>query len=220
MHLVLLMPVCLLYLVSLTFLWSPQTSPAGWGKVKHPGGTFPRLQQAQFPLVSNHACYKQIDGIWVGFIRINKQMVCAGDIRPGSGKIGCHGDSGGPLVCRDPNGKYSLQGVASFASGTCNFEEKKKKYTVFARVSEFREWIDEQMKEWCRTYHGVVMHLCIRPCCFSYTKYTRLCKPKMAWWVSVSQITYTRIWFCHSGWQKRPNNTVKCASPRHWRLKQ
>ena len=64
-------------------------------------------------------------------------MICAG--YGGSSRLsGCHGDSGGPFVC-NIGGKWELHGAVSWGSGTC---DSKKSYTVFARVSEFRNWID------------------------------------------------------------------------------
>ena len=120
---------------------------AGWGKVKHPGGPYPRLQQAQLPLVSNKECADKVSatGI-VGFLlSVTKQMVCAGDIRNGTEVNGCHGDSGGPFVCKDASGKFVLQGAVSWGSQSCNFNQQNKQYTVFARISEFRDWIDQNM---------------------------------------------------------------------------
>ncbi len=52
---------------------------------------------------------------------------------------GCHGDSGGPYVCLNADGKrYTLHGAVSWGSGSCN---AKQLFTVFARVTQFRDWI-------------------------------------------------------------------------------
>ena len=64
-------------------------------------------------------------------------MLCAG--KPGSNVGGCHGDSGGPYVCLKPNNQWVLQGVVSWGSPKCSALER---YTVFARVAKFIEWID------------------------------------------------------------------------------
>ena len=93
------------------------------------------------PVVSNVNCNKQ-NSDWGGD-RITKEMVCAG-YGPGSIISGCHGDSGGPFVCRKPSGKWYLEGAVSWGSPRCDASHK---YTVFARVSEFRNWIDETMKK-------------------------------------------------------------------------
>lgn len=54
---------------------------------------------------------------------------------------GCHGDSGGPYVCLNSDNKtYTLQGAVSWGSGTCN---ARVVFTVFARVTQFRDWIKQ-----------------------------------------------------------------------------
>ena len=73
-------------------------------------------------------------------------MVCAGQIT-GDLKGGCMGDSGGPLACQDKySGRFHLQGVVSWVSSSCNLDQKKNIYSVFARVGELRKWIDDNMQ--------------------------------------------------------------------------
>jgi len=119
----------------------------GWGKVKHPGGSYHKLQQARLPLVSNAECSAKLAASPVaGKLQIGQQMVCAGELDPNQMQGGCHGDSGGPFVCKDQTtGKFFLEGAVSWGSESCNFFQENKEYTVFARVSEFRDWIDEQL---------------------------------------------------------------------------
>ena len=74
--------------------------------------------------------------------QITDQMVCAG--HGGTTRVsGCHGDSGGPFVCQTgANGSWELHGAVSWGSGRC---DAKVGYTVFARVAQFRSWIDQEM---------------------------------------------------------------------------
>lgn len=51
------------------------------------------------------------------------------------------GDLGGPLNCEGRDGKWYVQGVASFVDGRgCNTPRKP---TVFTRVATFIPWISE-----------------------------------------------------------------------------
>ena len=65
-------------------------------------------------------------------------MLCAGV--EGTILSGCHGDSGGPYVCKNSAGRWVLQGAVSWGSPRCSASER---YTVFARVAQFRNWIDQ-----------------------------------------------------------------------------
>lgn len=69
-------------------------------------------------------------------------MLCAGH-GPLNPTSGCHGDSGGPFVCQTgTSGSWVLHGAVSWGSGTCNSTQA---YTVFAKISHFRDWIDNTM---------------------------------------------------------------------------
>jgi len=112
----------------------------GWGKIRHPGNMHPTLQQGKLPVVSNAACTK-LNTRNLG-IPITNNMVCAG--HGGRTRVGgCHGDSGGPFVCKTGSGgRWVLHGAVSWGSGRCDASQG---YTVFARVSQFKSWIDQQM---------------------------------------------------------------------------
>ena len=58
-----------------------------------------------------------------------------------AGKDTCQGDSGGPLVCQDNSNVYYLEGITSFGIGCAQSERPG----VYARVSEFRTWLDTTM---------------------------------------------------------------------------
>ncbi|KAM9464526.1 elastase 3 like [Salvelinus alpinus] len=108
----------------------------GWGRVYTGGPIADNLQQALMPVVDHATCSKPD---WWG-IALRTTMVCAG----GDGIVaGCNGDSGGPLNCKNPEGVWEVHGIASFVSGLgCNYV---KKPTVFTRVSNFTDWIDQAM---------------------------------------------------------------------------
>lgn len=68
-------------------------------------------------------------------------MVCAAN-KAGSRQSGCHGDSGGPFVCQQPDGSWKLHGAVSWGSPRCDISDAS---TVFARVSQLRSWIDQEV---------------------------------------------------------------------------
>ncbi|KAK2559530.1 Trypsin-1, partial [Acropora cervicornis] len=69
-------------------------------------------------------------------LKITGEMICAGV--EGEPLSGCHGDSGGPYVCQSSSGNWFLQGAVSWGSPRCAASER---YSVFARVAQFRNWI-------------------------------------------------------------------------------
>jgi len=111
---------------------------SGWGKTKHPGGSAIRLQHAQMKIISNDECNKKNGR----YNPIEPQMLCAAN--QNAKQSGCHGDSGGPFVCQDTsNGRWTLQGAVSWGSPRCDIADAN---TVFARVAEFRDWINKYVK--------------------------------------------------------------------------
>ena len=70
-------------------------------------------------------------------------MLCAGSgVANQAG--GCQGDSGGPFVCEE-NGKWVLRVSVSWGHYICYMCEIDH-YSVFSRVSSFRNWIDSTIK--------------------------------------------------------------------------
>ncbi|GCB78662.1 hypothetical protein scyTo_0020132 [Scyliorhinus torazame] len=103
----------------------------GWGLTNSNAFRTPCiLQQTSLPILSNVQCQKY----WGNMI--SDVMICAG----ASGASSCMGDSGGPLVCQE-GGAWSLVGIVSWGSGNCS----PRNPGVYARVSEFRNWIDQTL---------------------------------------------------------------------------
>lgn len=80
---------------------------------------------------------------------IDATMMCAGT--PAGGKDSCHGDSGGPLVILTETG-FQQVGVVSWGGGEQCAE--KGLYGVYARVSEFADFIDTYLDK--ETVSGVI----------------------------------------------------------------
>ncbi|KAE8594790.1 hypothetical protein XENTR_v10019802, partial [Xenopus tropicalis] len=104
----------------------------GWGRLTSTGPYPDILQQADLPVVGISVC-TQSD--WWGEMN-EKTLVCAG----AAGKAVCNGDSGGPLNCQSPDGRWFVHGVTSFGPGACNLP---KRPSVFTRVSEYNDWVQE-----------------------------------------------------------------------------
>jgi secreted trypsin-like serine protease len=102
----------------------------GWGRIRGGGPLGIYLQEAPMNIASHQHC-QSLNG---PALRVdNATMICAG----AQGKGACHGDSGGPLSCNE-NGTWVVRGVASWVIGNCRTD----RYTVFARVSGLRNWIN------------------------------------------------------------------------------
>jgi len=114
----------------ITFLDGMECVVTGWGLTTE-GGTTPRqLNQVRVPVVSQAQCR--------GFYGagITNQMICAGLTQ--GGRDACQGDSGGPLVCQI-GGIWYQAGIVSFGQGCAQPQSPG----VYARVSEFTEWIQD-----------------------------------------------------------------------------
>ncbi|KFO24627.1 Chymotrypsinogen 2, partial [Fukomys damarensis] len=101
----------------------------GWGL----SSVFPlvipsQLQQGVLPLLSTEECRN----FWGDVL--TDQHTCAG----GSGVSSCMGDSGGPLVCQK-DGAWTLVGIVSGGSGTCDTSTPG----VYARVTALVSWVRE-----------------------------------------------------------------------------
>eukprot|EP00795_Rhopilema_esculentum_P012491 gene12491-3174_t len=112
----------------------------GWGRTKYTGSSSNVLMEAEMPVVTNEVCKAQ--NSHRGGLNITSKMLCAGN-KPGTPQSGCYGDSGGPYVCTEDGEHWTLTGVVSWGSSIC---DRAKRYTVFARVSEFVTWIEKTKK--------------------------------------------------------------------------
>ncbi|CAB1340302.1 unnamed protein product [Coregonus sp. 'balchen'] len=106
----------------------------GWGETQGTGGDG-LLKETGFPVIENKVCNRP------AYLnnRVKDHEMCAGNIEGGTDS--CQGDSGGPLVCHAMN-SFVLQGVTSWGLGCAN----ALKPGVYARISKFTDWIDNQMK--------------------------------------------------------------------------
>lgn len=110
----------------------------GWGLTEGGGNVSDTLQQAMLPVQSHERCSNEWGRLGVPIDK--KSMICAGSGKPGQAG-GCQGDSGGPYVCEE-NGKWVLRGAVSWGHRMCRTDL----FTVFARISSFRDWIDAKLK--------------------------------------------------------------------------
>lgn len=71
-------------------------------------------------------------------VDVTRSMLCAG--WKDGGTDACQNDSGGPLVCEYPNseGNWKLYGIVNYGEG-CGAPNK---YGVYARVTQYMEWIN------------------------------------------------------------------------------
>uniref|UniRef100_A0A4W3JUS3 Transmembrane serine protease 3b n=1 Tax=Callorhinchus milii TaxID=7868 RepID=A0A4W3JUS3_CALMI len=119
---------------------------SGWGTTNEGDKISVGLREAQVPLISNNVCSRPD----VYSRRITSRMICAGSLE--GGVDSCQGDSGGPLACKE-NHAWKLVGITSWGAGCA----KQNKPGVYTRVTEYLDWIHEQMevlntpKKWSST---------------------------------------------------------------------
>ena len=104
----------------------------------HPGYSVRFLQQLALTIQDNVSCARKNT-----YTKITDQMLCAANTDVSANQSGCHGDSGGPFVCQNSDGSWTLHGAVSWGSPRCNIKEA---YSVFARVGQFRNWIDQKIR--------------------------------------------------------------------------
>ena len=107
---------------------------AGWGATNKQGSKYPnKLHEVALDFIDNDACASK----WgPGYISPDV-MLCAWD--PNKEKDSCFADSGGPLFVDTADGGVTEIGIVSFGPLTC----AASKPGVYARVSHFADWIDE-----------------------------------------------------------------------------
>jgi len=109
----------------------------GWGLTSVNGNPSNVLLEVDVPIVSNAIC--NAPSSYNGAVTDN--MLCAG--LAAGGKDSCQGDSGGPLIVSDGNGGWLQAGVVSWGYGCA----QPNLYGVYARVSQFKDWIDQQIPD-------------------------------------------------------------------------
>jgi len=115
---------------------------SGWGKIQHPGSSVDNLQHAGMRVISNAECTRTNKKYEAKGIFVTDQMICANN-GAGAWQSGCHGDSGGPFVCQGSDGRWTLHGAVSWGSPFCDIRDSS---TAFARVTKFRSWIDQEIR--------------------------------------------------------------------------
>lgn len=120
---------------------NPSATVIGWGVTQAEATEASDvLRQVELPLVSYRTCTYSY-GIF--YHVITPRMLCAGFIQ--SDKSACYGDSGGPLMVLDqPNNRWVQVGLVSWGSNSC---VAPYYYNVYARLSAFTAWIDQQISE-------------------------------------------------------------------------
>lgn len=114
----------------------------GWGTTSSSGPASDVLLEAEVNIVGNSQCNTDY-GVTT---RITDEMMCAAS----EGKDACQGDSGGPLFVKGTNSTSDVQvGIVSWGFGCADPDYPG----VYARVSEFDEWIRDVMSSDSRHLH-------------------------------------------------------------------
>ncbi|XP_053162259.1 vitamin K-dependent protein C isoform X2 [Hemicordylus capensis] len=113
------------------------TVVTGWGNQNEAPGQANYssvLQYIDIPVVSRNDCVSaMINGV-------SENMLCAGI--QGDKRDSCNGDSGGPMVTKFKD-TWFLIGLVSWGEEGCG---KLDNFGVYTKVSQFLEWIDQQIK--------------------------------------------------------------------------
>jgi len=115
---------------------------AGWGyTASGSNGEWPdKLMNVGVPVMGTQECQK--------YYKLDPpSMICAGYVQ--GGKDACQGDSGGPYTTWGRKG-YTLHGVVSFGNG-CALANAPG---VYARVSNYIDWIQEQVVRYSDVYRS------------------------------------------------------------------
>lgn len=107
---------------------------SGWGATSYRGRASRFLMKVSLPLVDQKDCMDSTDQV------ITDNMFCAGYLH--AVKDACSGDSGGPFVV-NYRGTWFLTGVVSWGE-QCAADGK---YGVYTRISNFLDWIGDEMKK-------------------------------------------------------------------------
>ncbi|VVC27188.1 Peptidase S1, PA clan,Serine proteases, trypsin family, histidine active site,Serine proteases, trypsin [Cinara cedri] len=119
---------------------------SGWGS--NIDGVYQAiLKKVDLSIVGRDTCevkYKQSYGM---AFKLHSSFICAGGI---NGKNTCKGDGGGPLVCPVSRNstRYHQAGIVSWGIGCGNGYPG-----LYTDVSQFRNWIDQQMIDLDQSYY-------------------------------------------------------------------
>jgi len=107
----------------------------GWGDTEFGGQASNVLLEVQLTIIGQELC-RNVMARLPRRPKIKKGMVCAG----AKGKDACKGDSGGPLTVPNDNDIHTLVGATSWGHKCA----EPGTYGVYADVSFYRAWMDEQ----------------------------------------------------------------------------
>lgn len=113
----------------------PDVTVLGWGYLYEWGLKSSQLKQITLKLPTLNECKQTYKD------RVSSDMFCAG--KDAKGKDACKGDSGGAAIVRNADGSPRLAGLTSWGL-RCG---QPKKYGVYARVSTFQNWIEQEQKK-------------------------------------------------------------------------
>lgn len=137
-----IIPVCLPRRLVNESLEGSKATLIGWGRLTEEGPMPNHLRFVNVTVISNKKCADEYSQ--VGFVEpLSSSFICSYE---GNGeKDACEGDSGGPLVYLN-DGQFNLIGTVSWGIGSnC---ARKHQPTVYSRVTDFVDWIDNQIESY------------------------------------------------------------------------